>query len=273
MIGNTYKGYFFKRRLGSGGFGDVFEAVKDNKSYAVKTIPDLGKGKESLECVMAENVENFSHPFLVKYYSSFKEKGSLFIVMELCTKGDLNGLIYSSTRANMSQSRFMKIFVQLILGLDYIHRNKILHRDIKAGNIFINEYDDIKIGDFGLGKIVDTSSMIARTKVGTPCYEPPEIIQGLPYDGKADVWSAGVVMYELITGRRPFTEPTALIGSAIISKSFAPIGKNLCDARISDIVHSMLNKDPRKRPSFDSILKEKVILDFAVSLDLLKFFV
>ena len=95
--------------------------------------------------------------------------------------------------------------VQLLEGLSYLHASRILHRDIKPANIFLDESGAIKIGDLGLGRILGSKSVVARTGVGTPLYFSPELCQDQPYDEKADVWALGALLYEMATFQPPFT--------------------------------------------------------------------
>lgn len=271
MEGHTYNEYLLKRRIGRGSFGDVFEASRNEQLYAVKTVADPGEGKESLEFTIAESVK-LNNPFLVKYHSTFREYGLLFIVMELCPKGDLRSLMIQQDRSWCTEHRVMRIFLQLLIGLDYLHESLIFHRDLKPENIFLNDRGDVKIGDFGCGKIIDSSSIKASTKAGTLAYMSPEIVKEEKHDGKTDVWSLGVIMYEILAGRRPFNGPDALLGTEITTKEIIPINKTAFDTRVSELVHAMLRKNPASRPFVRDIMKSSVVQEFADKLNLASFF-
>ena len=97
-----------------------------------------------------------------------------------------------------------KYFIEMCLGLLYLHHNKILHRDIKTINMFLNKDDCIKIGDLGVAKVLNQTANMAHTVVGTPYYLSPELCEEKPYNNKSDIWSLGCVLYEMCTLRHPF---------------------------------------------------------------------
>lgn len=100
--------------------------------------------------------------------------------------------------------KIWKYFIQIIFGLKYLHYNNIIHRDIKCSNIFLDQYDNIKIGDFGTSKILTEYLNYGQTQIGTPYYMAPEIFKRIRYTNKVDIWSLGIVLYELITLDVPF---------------------------------------------------------------------
>lgn len=124
-----------------------------------------------------------------------------------------------------------------------MHRKNILHRDIKTHNIFITKNDILKIGDFGISKMMDTLSPKLMTTCGTPYFMSPEVCSGKPYDSKADVWSIGVILYELITLRKPF-ESDSIEGvfDKIINSPMDPLPESL-DTEIKLLIFKLLNKD------------------------------
>lgn len=98
----------------------------------------------------------------------------------------------------------MNWLIQICTGLDYLHSHKIIHRDLKAENIFLTENNGVKIGDFGISKALENTNAAAQTYCGTPSLMSPEILMSAPYTGKADMWSLGVVLYDLCTGHMPY---------------------------------------------------------------------
>lgn len=145
-------------------------------------------------------------PYVVKYYDSYIESDNLHIVMEFCNKGDLQNLIKKAKAKNMEclkEEVTWNIGLQIILGLHYLHKSKVLHRDLKSANVFLKKSEtelffSVKIGDLGVAKLLDTSTAFAQTIVGTPYYLSPELCADLPYRDKSDVWALGVVLYEVI---------------------------------------------------------------------------
>ncbi|VEL16238.1 unnamed protein product [Protopolystoma xenopodis] len=140
------------------------------------------------------------HPNIVKYCVSFEEEnGCLHIVMEYCNGGDLYSKINAQKGILFSEDQVMDYFVQISLGLKHIHDRMILHRDIKSQNIFLTKDDRIKLGDFGIAKVLNSTLDLARTCIGTPYYLSPEICENKPYNNKSDIWALGCVLYEMAT--------------------------------------------------------------------------
>ena len=130
-----------------------------------------------------------------------------------------------------------------------MHLKNILHRDIKSQNIFIVKNDVLKLGDFGISKQVDTKSALNATSCGTPYYMSPEVCQEKPYDSKADVWALGVILYELITLRKPFeAEKMNQLFDKIIKDAPQPLPEDT-HTNLKMLVSTLLNKDYNKRPN------------------------
>lgn len=144
-----------------------------------------------------------THPFIVRYQESFIEDNTLNIVMEYCDNGDLANFLKMQNKKPLKEDKIWRLFIEICVGLEYIHKNKILHRDIKTLNIFMNKNEEIKIGDLGVAKML-TSNEFAQTMVGTPFYLSPELCEEKPYNEKSDIWAMGCLLYELCTFRHPF---------------------------------------------------------------------
>ncbi|KAM8855696.1 serine/threonine-protein kinase Nek5 isoform 2-T4 [Spinachia spinachia] len=250
------------RQIGEGAFGKAF-LVRDKgggggRPCVVKQI-DLRKmsarEKESSKKEVTL-LSKMKHPNIVAFFSSFQERGSLFIVMEYCDGGDLMKKINAQRGVFFSEQQVVDWFVQICLGLKHIHDRKILHRDIKAQNIFLtNRGMKAKLGDFGIARMLNNTMELARTCVGTPYYLSPEICESRPYNNKTDVWSLGCVLYELCTLRHPFEGSSLrqLVGR-ICRGSFNPAPSHYSyDLRL--LVTQLFKVNPRDRPSVTSVLK------------------
>ncbi|TDG95839.1 hypothetical protein EPR50_G00244730, partial [Perca flavescens] len=146
-----------------------------------------------------------NHPNIASFITSFHERSSLYIVMEYCDGGDLMKKINMQRGVFFTEEQVVDWFVQICLGLKHIHDRKVLHRDIKAQNIFLtNGGMKAKLGDFGIARMLNNTMELARTCVGTPYYLSPEICESRPYNNKTDIWSLGCVLYEICTLRHPF---------------------------------------------------------------------
>ncbi|XP_035770510.1 serine/threonine-protein kinase Nek5-like isoform X2 [Neolamprologus brichardi] len=198
------------RQIGQGAFGKAF-LVKDkggggNTQCVVKEISlrkMSAKEKESSNKEVTL-LSKMKHPNIVTFIRSFQERGSLYIVMEYCDGGDLMKKINIQRGVPFTEEQIVDWFVQICLGLKHIHDRKILHRDIKAQNIFLtNGGMKAKLGDFGIARMLNNTMELARTCVGTPYYLSPEICENRPYNNKTDIWSLGCVLYELCTLKHP----------------------------------------------------------------------
>jgi NIMA (never in mitosis gene a)-related kinase 1/4/5 len=133
------------------------------------------------------------------------ESDTLHIIMEFCDGGDLLKRIKAQGDVPFKEDQVVSWFVQIALALKHCHDRKILHRDLKAENVFLSCGGTmLKLGDFGVAKALDKTSALARSCIGTPYYLSPEICQNKPYNNKSDIWSLGVLLYEIATLRLPF---------------------------------------------------------------------
>jgi len=197
-------------KLGEGSYGSVYLVLDDKtqKRHVMKRIRIQGMADQELQDCRneIEILQMMVNPYIIRYQHSFVAKGSLCIVMDYAERGDL----YEQVKLQMKKGDYfeeeliLKWITQASFGLKHIHDNKILHRDIKTKNIFLTADGHIKIGDFGISRVLNTNSQNANSIVGAPYYMSPEMIRGVPYNHKTDVWSLGVVLYELISLQHPF---------------------------------------------------------------------
>jgi NIMA (never in mitosis gene a)-related kinase len=154
----------------------------------------------------AEVLHQMSHSNITMYIESFVENSKLYIIMEFADGGDLSAAIkrQKETGLKWGEDEVMRMFVQICLALKHVHQANILHRDLKSENIFLTSKGIVKLGDFGIAKVLDASIDQASTQIGTPYYLSPEICESLPYGQKSDVWSLGIVLFELCALELPF---------------------------------------------------------------------
>ncbi|OHT00553.1 CAMK family protein kinase [Tritrichomonas foetus] len=193
--------YVLDRTLGSGATGKVKLAQrKDNgDQVAIKIIkksqfdvkPDMQK-KIRREIALMRLLD---HPHLLKLIEVCESPRHLYMVLEYASNGELFDFLV--LRKKLEPSIALEFFRQLIYGLDYLHQHGICHRDLKPENLLLDQYNRIKIADFGFARWMQTN--IVETSCGSPHYASPEVIKGFPYDGRmADIWSCGVIFYALI---------------------------------------------------------------------------
>ena len=185
---------------------------------------------------------------------------SLHLVTEYCSEGDLYALIKKCKRERryVSEDLVWSVFHQLLKALDLCHNREegtILHRDVKPANIFLASHNKIKLGDFGLARVLGSNSVYAKTYVGTPYYMSPEQVRSLRYDSKSDVWSVGCVIYELAALDVPFTAKSQLeLAVKIKAGKFPPLPR-VFSSDLQRVVRQMLQVNPRHRPSVARLLQ------------------
>ncbi|XP_067371100.1 serine/threonine-protein kinase Nek5 isoform X4 [Channa argus] len=256
-------GYEVIRQIGEGAFGKAF-LVRDkgggggDRQCVVKQISFRKMSTREKEASKKEVIllSKMKHPNIVAFITSFEEQGSLYIVMEYCDGGDMMKKINMQRGVLFSEEQIVGWFVQICLGLKHIHDRKILHRDIKAQNVFLSSGGlKAKLGDFGIARMLNNTMELARTCVGTPYYLSPEICESRPYNNKTDIWSLGCVLYELCTLRHPF-EGSSLrqLVVKICMGRYNPVPKHYSyDLRL--LVTQLFKVNPRDRPSVTSVLR------------------
>ena len=201
-----------KKILGKGNYGKVYLIEYNNKKYALKKIPIISFNDEEEDLAKYENevefLSNLRNDNIIRYYESFKDKDYFYIIMEYGGNYNLDDFIkkYKNKNQLIPEDILTNIVYQIYLGLKEIHKSKIIHRDLKPENIFINENYEIKIGDFGISKLLKTNQKYTKTNAGTDEYKAPEIFKGIKYTNKVDIYSLGCIIYELCSRTRFFND-------------------------------------------------------------------
>mmetsp|Transcript_54514 Transcript_54514/g.130000 ORF Transcript_54514/g.130000 Transcript_54514/m.130000 type:complete len:831 (-) Transcript_54514:38-2530(-) len=259
--------YEVVRQIGSGSFGDVFlvRHRQDQRQYVMKSITLLttmdAKQRESTE-LEVRLLSGMSHPNIVAYRDSFTNReGHLCIFMEHCEHGDVYSYMREAKQAGkLPEERILlEWFIQSVFALNALHQRRILHRDLKTQNIFLTgprgmSQFALKLGDFGIAKVLDSTTDLTKTQIGTPFYMSPELINNKPYSYKSDIWGLGCVLYELINGHHAF-EARSLNGLAfkIMRGKYTPITAN-CSEDSQALIKAMLTMNPAHRPALQEIL-------------------
>ncbi|NXD64976.1 NEK5 kinase, partial [Eolophus roseicapillus] len=257
--------YEIIKKIGEGSFGKIFLAKGkvDNEQCVIKEIdltkmPVKEKEASQKEVMLLAKMK---HANIVTFCASLQEKNKLYIVMEYCDGGDLMTRINMQHGVLFDEDQILRWFVQISLGLKHIHDKKVLHRDVKAQNIFLcNNGKVAKLGDFGIARQLNSTMEFAHTCVGTPYYLSPEICENQPYNNKTDIWSLGCVLYELCALKHPVSiifEGNSLhqLVLKICRGHFHPVSPNYSyDLRI--LISQLFKISPRDRPSINSILRK-----------------
>jgi len=149
-------------------------------------------------------LSQMTHPNIIRYLHASRDEGELKIYMEYAEGGTLAQAVTARGARLFESAQVQRWTRQLAAALQHVHAQGVLHRDVKAANVLLTRNGVIKLGDFGSSRALSTHTHFAQTMVGTPYYLAPEVLRGEPYSFAADVWGAGVVLFELLTLRRPF---------------------------------------------------------------------
>ncbi|KFR04426.1 Serine/threonine-protein kinase Nek11, partial [Nipponia nippon] len=255
--------YTIQRKLGNGSFGSVY-LVSDRKAKQgeeLKVLKQISVGdlkpNETVEANLeAQLLSRLDHPAIVKFYASFVERDSFCIITEYCEGGDLDFKIqeYKESGKIFTQRQIIDWFIQLLLGVNYMHERRILHRDLKAKNIFLKN-NLLKIGDFGVSRLLMGSCDLATTFTGTPYYMSPEALKHQGYNTKSDIWSLGCILYEMCCMNHAFTGHNFLSVVLKIVEGDTPSLPDRYPSKLNAVLCSMLNKNPSLRPAAAEILK------------------
>ena len=240
--------------IGKGSYGNVFlvRYNKNNMIYAMKVYKksDLREKNQENNTKSERNLlTQINFPFIVEVKFAFQTDSKLFLVQEFIQGGDLFFHIHSGQKFSTQKTKFY--LVEIILAIDFLHKNNMIYRDLKPENILIDSKGHIKLTDFGLSKIVTNIEEKSFTICGTLQYIAPEIISGEGYNESVDWWSLGIIMYEMLTGKLPFKfnfdsqEEQEQNDLNIYDKKIKY--PSWIEENAKDLINKLLNKNPEKR--------------------------
>eukprot|EP00760_Papus_ankaliazontas_P031743 PhM_4_TR5430/c0_g1_i1/m.18389/K08857/NEK1_4_5; NIMA (never in mitosis gene a)-related kinase 1/4/5 len=255
--------YTFVKVLGKGSYGTASLMRHKHIENTFIVRKDIATGsmcdEDRQRCVREMHIlKDVRHPNIVSYIDSFEESRNIIILMEYCDGGDLGQLL--KDKKPLSHTSVVRYTIQILLALQYLHSvKKILHRDLKPGNIFLTAAGQVKLGDFGASTMLHQSIEFAKTFCGTPYYLAPEVCMERPYNSRADMWSLGCIVYEMCTGVRPFLGKNIVeLADKITRGEFEPMPVTV-HRGLHEVVDALLQRVPEVRPSALKILKSAFV--------------
>ncbi|KAI7872942.1 Pkinase-domain-containing protein [Spinellus fusiger] len=253
------------KRIGKGAYGSVYKGVNNQtkKIVAIKVL-NLDTEEDDVDDIQNEiallaQLTHARSQNITIYYGSILIDTKLWIIMDYAAGGSVRTVV-DKMKAGVLEEKYAAVITrEVLLALTYLHKNRIIHRDIKAANILLTAEGDVQLCDFGVaGQVVH--SLKRNTFVGTPYWMAPEVIkEGASYDYKADVWSLGITVYEMVVGNPPLAHVDPMRAVILIPRSKPPRLQDTYSAFIREFVDMCLCEDPEERPSAEELLKSKFI--------------
>ena len=251
--------YIKGRLLGKGGFAKCYEFINQETEHssAAKVIPKKSLVKSRAKQKLISEIKihkSLHHVNIVEFEHYFEDSENVYLLIEICHNQTLNELL--KRRKKLTELEVQCYALQIIKALKYLHSHRVIHRDLKLGNLFISEKMEIKVGDFGLATKLEFDGERKRTVCGTPNYIAPEILEGKTgHSFEVDIWSLGVIMYTLIIGKPPFeTNNVKETYKRIKMGNYSFPENAVISEPAKDLIQSILVLDPHKRPKLDDIL-------------------
>ena len=251
------------KAIGNGTVGTAYKAVRlaDRLVVCIKKVDVSGLTDDERRRAHAEAsiLASLKSPYVVRYLDAYVSDATVNIVMEYMPHGTLLDRIRNQRGRRFSERVIWRYFLQVASGLNHIHSQGVLHRDLKSTNVLIGANDECRIIDLGSAVVLEARGQLTATTVGTPYYLAPELCLDKPYGEKADVWALGCILYELLCLRYPFHagDQAALVVKILEGKYDPPA--SAYSPELVALLRDLLTQDPVARPSVGSVLSEPSI--------------
>lgn len=247
-------------KLGEGSYGSVYKALhkESGQVLAIKQVPVDTDLQEIIKEISI--MQQCDSPYVVKYYGSYFKNTDLWIVMEYCGAGSVSDIM-RLRKKTLQEDEIATILSDTLKGLEYLHLRRKIHRDIKAGNILLNNEGHAKLADFGVaGQLTDTMAK-RNTVIGTPFWMAPEVIQEIGYDCVADIWSLGITALEMAEGKPPYGDIHPMRAIFMIPTKPPPSFRepDQWSPEFIDFVSGCLVKNPEERATATELLHHEFI--------------
>ncbi|KAK9820247.1 hypothetical protein WJX72_007981 [[Myrmecia] bisecta] len=243
----------FQDKIASGAFGDLYKGVYCGQDVAIKILRNVQNDTQQYQEFLQEVaiMRKVRHKNVVQFIGACTRKPNLCIVFEFMSGGSVYD--YMRKGAQLKITTVLKLATEVCRGMDYLHKRKIVHRDLKAANLLLDDSGGAKIADFGVARVLDTAGVMTA-ETGTYRWMAPEVIEHNPYGNKADVFSFGIVIWELLTGRVPYADMTPLQAAVgVVQKGLRPVIPSTCPAPLADIMRECWARNPADRPTFEAL--------------------
>ncbi|KAJ3032137.1 UNVERIFIED_CONTAM: Cell cycle serine/threonine-protein kinase cdc5/MSD2 [Siphonaria sp. JEL0065] len=255
----SQRSYKTGKLLGEGGFARCYEVTTDKgEKLAAKIIRKASltspKQKQKLFAEIKIH-QQMSHPAIVAFQHVFEDDDNVYIILELCENGTMVDFLKARKRLTEPEVRYY--MHHLLHGVNYMHQHRVIHRDLKLGNMFLAKDMRLKIGDFGLAALIKHDGERKKTICGTPNYIAPEVLFGAQtgHSFEVDMWSLGVVMYTQLIGKPPFqTKNVKEIYKKIKENQYEFPSSHPISKYAQSLIESLLNDDPELRPTVEEVL-------------------
>ncbi|XP_058213886.1 serine/threonine-protein kinase STY46-like [Rhododendron vialii] len=244
----------FGKQVASGTYGDLYKGTYCNQEVAIKILkPD----QINADCRKDFAQEVFilrkvRHRNVVQFIGACTQSPSLCIVTEFMSGGSVYDYLHKR-KGTFKLPSLLRVAIDISKGMDYLHQNNIIHRDLKAANLLMDEHDVVKVADFGVAR-VKAQSGVMTAETGTYRWMAPEVIEHKSYDHKADIFSYGIVMWELLTGKIPYEYLTPLQAAVgVVQQGLRPTIPKNAHPKLAELLRKCWQQDPTSRPDFSEI--------------------
>jgi hypothetical protein len=242
-------------KVASGSYGDLYRGVYCSQEVAIKILKPERVNADMLRDFAQEVyiMRKIRHKNVVQFMGACTRPPNLCIVTEFMARGSIYDFLHK-LKGMFKLPSLLKVAIDISKGMDYLHQNKIIHRDLKTANLLMDENEVVKVADFGVAR-VQAQSGVMTAETGTYRWMAPEVIEHKPYDHKADVFSFGVVLWELLTGELPYMYLTPLQAAVgVVQKGLRPTIPKSTHPRLTELLEKCWQQDPTLRPNFSEII-------------------